>query len=206
MTRHQPLEHYDLPRIVPRPLSQAYDWAKLLGWDLLPDWIAATLTDFRARMPVTQRIVAGYTPGRVEADMRRIGRDLRRDGRNGWRATEARQKVADPSTLPWDFHERLAPLAGRPADELREAVEAVGREIAALPPTNPQWEHAFGTAACLIGIYFATANPASRSDAGAWKFVLAMFDSVGLPNGGLRRNPRRLRNSLRPLLAMMQPE
>jgi len=205
MSRHQPSGHVDLPRIVPRPLSQAYDWAALLGWDALPAATAANIADFATRMPVTQRIMAGFTAGKAVAELNHISRELRRDGRRGWRASEARQRLADPGTLPIVFHERLAPLTGQPADALCKALGTVAREIAALPRTNAQWEHTKLTAACALGMYWMAANPASRSPEAAWEFALAIMDSGALPTTGLRRNPGRLKEFLGPVLTLMQP-
>jgi hypothetical protein len=220
MAREQPLPHLDPPKIEPRPLSQAHDFAGLLGYAATNDdltrflsYAIAVMHACRPRVDDGKRTKvspywAGFTPRNMAAELARIIKQLRRAKRTG-DYDHLRRKLKDGSRIDCASAVRLGLLGTDPPVPDIEAVQAA-REACIMWPrgerTNPQWEAVRLAVINVAEWFWWLATPTARGDKASQQlFILAMLEAADFGIEGLRQHPERLYRDeiVGPLLALL---
>jgi hypothetical protein len=188
MPRPSPLNLISIPKIErQQPLPQKHNYARLLGFPILPDDATSNLAHTIALMAATKDVVPGHTAQRVAAELKRCAKRLRREQQTGRQDERVRRLLADPHFgLDIESFNLLQPLTAAPAAKLLAAVEARQREVAQMSRINPQWGALVTAAAVARELFLHYATGSVRNQQGAcWQFILAMLDDAGFPTEAL---------------------
>jgi hypothetical protein len=220
MAREQPLPHLDPPKIEPRPLSQVFDFAGLLGYaatnDDLTRFLSCAIAIMHALRPrldddegtKVNPHWAGFTPRNMAAEHARTIKQLRRAKRTGHN-DHLRRKLKDGSRIDYASAVRLGLLGAGPPMPTVEAVQAAREACIKWPRGerfNTQWEAVRLAVINAAEWFWWLATPTVRGDKASQRlFILAMLEAADYDTEGLREHPERLyRDELvGPLLAFL---
>jgi hypothetical protein len=204
MPRPPPLGLINVPQIARgQPLSQAHDFAGLLGFSKFPDGVAEELAHSIALARATPAAVTGLTRKRIAAELKRYAKKLRQELLTGQHNAYLRRQLAE-ARFGWGIESfpHLAALAAAPTAKLLAAVEQRQREINELPQVSPQRQALESAGGIALWLFVVYAADSIRDVPGAWwDFVLAFLDAAEFPTEKLRQHPE----SLRPVLDGLLP-
>jgi hypothetical protein len=202
MPRPPPLNLINIPKVErQQPLPQKHDYARLLGFRILPDDAKSNLAHIIALMAASKGVVQGHTAQRVAAELERCAKRLRREQKTGRPDMRVRRLLADPRFgLDVDSFNHLQPFTSASTATLLAAVEARQREVAEMSRINPLWGALVLAAGIARELFLHYATGIVRNQPSAcWDFILAMLDDAGFPTEALHDHPERLTSRRGPL-------